>query len=130
MTPGQFSPGFRLSIVDALVIAAATIGAVALGSIDWTWGFVIGFVVCHFFLFCNVVRMSRPLELTWGAVFVALSAATITTGAPGWVATTAISIAVTTALVIVQVRSPSYHGIGWQRINPELPEWWQSRQTQ
>jgi len=29
-------------------------------------------------------------------------------------------------VVVVQMRKPSYHGLGWQWINPELPNWWKS----
>jgi hypothetical protein len=30
-------------------------------------------------------------------------------------------------VVIVEMRKPSYHGVGWQRINPGLPAWWDAR---
>jgi hypothetical protein len=117
-----FAPGFRLSRVDAIVIAGGAAGAIALSMFEWWWGFVVAFVLGHFFLFCNVVRMARPLELIWGAVFVALAAATISLGAPGWPATALLSLAVTAIVVVVEMRKPSYHGVGWQWINPGLPE--------
>jgi len=31
---------------------------------------------------------------------------------------------VTVAVVVVEMCKPSYHGVGWQRINPRLREWW------
>jgi hypothetical protein len=91
--------------------------------------FVIGFTVGHFFLFCNVFRMSRPLELIWSAVFVGLCYATFQTGQPGWVATAALSLLTTVIVVAIEMRKPSYHGIAWQAINPRLPEWWEARIT-
>lgn len=63
MPSETFAPGFRFSMLDAFVLIIGTIAAVASAMVVWSWGFVIGFVVCHFFLFCNIVRMSRPLEL-------------------------------------------------------------------
>jgi hypothetical protein len=27
-------------------------------------------------------------------------------------------------VVVAEMLKPSYHGVGWQRINPRLPEWW------
>lgn len=94
--------------------------------VNWSWGFVIAFVLGHFFLFCNVVRMARPLELAWAGVFVALAAATIMLDTPGWLVTASVSLAATVVVVMVETRKPSYHGVGWQRINPGLPAWWES----
>lgn len=68
--------------------------------------------------------MARPLELTWAAVFLALALATLLAEAPGWPVTIAVSLAVTLAVVVLQMRKPSYHGLGWQRINPGLRTWW------
>src|SRR5207249_2417330 len=61
----KFSPGFRLSAVDVLMLVGGIAATVALAAITWWWGFVVGFVLAHFFLFCNVIRMARPLELSW-----------------------------------------------------------------
>jgi hypothetical protein len=93
----------------------------------WWWGFVVAFVLAHFFLFCNVVRMARPLELTWAAVFVVLAGATVAFGTPGWLATAAVSLVVTVVVAVVEMRKPSYHGVGWRWVNPGLPTWWEAR---
>jgi len=124
-----FAPGFRLSLRDAIVLVAGSSAGIALATMVWWWGFVIGFVVAHFFLFCNVVRMARPLELAWAALFVALAAGTIALDFPGWPAAISISLAATVAVVALQLRKPSYHGLGWQRINPGLPAWWAAQQA-
>jgi hypothetical protein len=124
---GQFSPGFRLSSLDVFVLIGGTIGAAILGlQILWI-GLVVSFVVGHFFLFCNVFRMSRPLELAWASVFTLLAGLTILSGYPGWGVTVAISIGATLVLVVIEMRRPSYHGVGWERINPGLRQWWNAR---
>jgi hypothetical protein len=125
MQPSDFKPGFRLSVIDVVVLIAGAIGSVLLSSMTWWWGFVVAFVIGHFFLFCNFIRASRPLELCWSAVFVALAIGTIIIEFPGWLATALLSLGATTAVVILEMRKPSYHGIGWQRINPALPAWWE-----
>lgn len=82
------------------------------------------FVVGHFFLFCNIVRMARPLELVWAIVFTGLAAMTILTGSPSPAVTAGLSLLVTIVVVMIELRKPSYHGLGWHTINPNLPNWW------
>ena len=122
----DFQPGFRLSVRDVVVIVLGVAAALYLSTMEFWWGFIVAFVVAHFFLFCNVVRMARPLELTWAAAFLALASATLLTEAPGWPITTVVSLAVTLVVVVLQMRKPSYHGLGWQRINPDLRAWWEA----
>jgi hypothetical protein len=121
-----FAPGFRLSSLDVIILVVGAVAAFALAMVIWWGGFVVAFVLGHFFLFCNVVRMARPLELAWAGVFVVLAAATVAFDAPGWPATASVSFVVTVVLVAVQMRKPSYHGLGWQSINPCLPAWWEA----
>lgn len=125
-TADDFQPGFRLSVRDVVVIILGVAAASYLTTIEPWWGFIVAFVVAHFFLFCNVVRMARPFELSWAAVFLALASATLLTEAPGWPITTGVSLAVTVVVVVLQMRKPSYHGLGWQRINPGLRTWWEA----
>ena len=87
---------------------------------------VIAFVTGHFFLFCNVFRISRRLEFFWAGVFIAFSGATIVSGFPNWLTTIIISLCTTIAVAAYEMKKPSYHGIFWQRINPGLKEWWDS----
>ena len=130
MQKHNFAPGFRLSVPDVIILAIGTATAIALATVIWWWGFVIGFVLGHFFLFCNVVRMARPLELAWAGVFVTLAGATVVVDTPGWLVTVLVSLLVTAVVVAVEMRKPSYHGLGWQWINPGLPAWWNSRVTE
>ncbi|HZZ77838.1 MAG TPA: hypothetical protein VFE62_04935 [Gemmataceae bacterium] len=122
-----FSPGFRLSKVDIVVLVAGTIGAIALALIVPWLAFVISFVLGHFFLFCNIIRMARALELIWAGIFVLLAGATVSFDAPGWLLTACVSSMATLVLVAIQMRRLSYHGVGWQWINPNLPTWWAAK---
>ena len=124
MAAASFRPGFRLSALDAAVILAGSTGAALAAEVAWWMGTAIAFVIGHFFLFCNVLRAARPLELAWTACFLALAIASMTKGMPPWSITFALSSLVTLVVLALQIRRPSYHGIGWQRLNPDLPQWW------
>jgi hypothetical protein len=126
MTVREFSPGGRFSSADAVALVILLCVAGDMGAMSPWFGAAIGFVVVHFFLFCNVVRMDRSAELVWAAVFVAFSIATVLLGWPRWPVTFAISLAVTVVLVTRELRKPSYHGVLWRRINPGLPNWWEA----
>jgi hypothetical protein len=127
MPQRAFAPGFRFSALDGFVLVGGTAAAIVLATYVWWWGFVVAFVLAHFFLFCNVVRMARPLELAWAAVFVVLAGSTVAIETPGWLITALVALVMTVVVVIVEMRKPSYHGVGWQRINPGLPAWWEAR---
>jgi hypothetical protein len=127
MQKATFAPGVRLSFLDAIVLVIGGIGTLVLGALGWWLGFVVGFVVGHFFLFCNVFRVSRPLELAWAGVFVVLAMGTIAFDIPGWLITTMASLGATVLVVLLEMRRPSYHGLGWQRINPGLRAWWEGQ---
>jgi hypothetical protein len=84
-------------------------------------------VVGNFFLFCNVFRVARALELIWAVFATVLTITAAVTGFPGWTLT-AICCGLATALVIVyEMKKTSYHGWGWKIINPELPAWWDAQ---
>ena len=130
MPPKPFKPGFRLDVIDVLVLVAGTTGTVLLAQVEWWMGLIVGFAVGHFFMFCNVFRVVKLLELTWSAIFVALAGSTIATGQPGWAVTLGATLAATLVVIMMQVRKPSYHGIAWQRLNPKLPEWWEKQDVE
>lgn len=109
-TGPEFRPGFRLSTRDVVVLVVGALGAVAAA-------------VAHFFLFCNVVRVARRPELAWSVTFLACALAQQKLGLPWPAAATIVAIA-TTTVVGRELRKPSYHGVLWKRINPDLPIWW------
>ena len=126
MAANLFRPGFRLSRLDIVVILVGIVGAVLAGLVAPYVGFVIAFVVGHFFLFCNVFRVSRLPELAWAIIFIGLSAATILVGQPGWLVTALCSLIVTIGVIFREIRKSSYHGVFWRTWNPDLEAWWLS----
>ena len=80
----KFAPGFRLSVFDVMILTAGIGSAAGLGKEYWPASLIVLTVVGHFFLFCNVFRISRRPELLWAGVFTLLAGATTVTGFPGW----------------------------------------------
>ena len=119
-----FDPGIRLSIFDMAVLVLGAAGGVAVGKFDAALGFAVAFTVAYFFLFCNLIRMARPLELVWALLFAVLSSCTVLINIPTWTQTFSAAFLHTLVLVAIQLRSPSYHGIFWKQLNPGLPNWW------
>lgn len=127
MTASEFRPGFRLSLVDVVVLVCGTVGAVA-GWHGYRDLAVLGVVaVGHFFLFCNVFRVARRPELVWASVFVA-SVAVQRLAHVSWGVVILVVACTSSAVIANELRKPSYHGILWHRINPGLPDWWASQQ--
>jgi hypothetical protein len=125
MSNRPFNPGFRVSVLDAVVMILGAIGSFWVAQVELMFGVAIAFTIVNFFLFCNVFRVPRRLELTWTAIYLLLIGTTLTMQQPGWFISFALSLAVTLVVVVFQMRQPSYHGIGWKQINPRLPTWWQ-----
>jgi hypothetical protein len=125
-TTANFRPGFRISEIDVGILILGILGSYIMARIEEPLGILVVFTVAHFFLFCNVVRMDRPLELIWAALFVLLAASTMIIGVPAWSNTFTIMLTVTAFLVFMQVRRPSYHGVFWRQLNPGLEQWWES----
>src|SRR5689334_24331900 len=125
MTERKFQPGFRLSALDILVLIIGGLASAYIVTFDQHLATAIAFVVLHFFLICNVLRMSRPLELIWAGMFIALAAAAISLAVPPWPIALALSSIITILLTVIETRRPSYHGVLWQKLNPHLLAWWQ-----
>lgn len=123
----QFRPGFRISPLDGLVLFLGADLAFLLGREMAVAGLLVAFVVGHFFLFCNVFRISRGSELIWAAVFVILAVAAIVAGTPPWPVVFGVSLVLTAWLIRLEMAQPSYHGVGWRRFNPGLEDWWREQ---
>ena len=124
----KFQPGFRLSEMDVGFLMLGVCAAVLLARLDERLGLALLFVLAHFFLFCNMLRMSRALELIWAVLFVLLAGSTFTFGLPSWNTTLAAMLVLTLILAFVQILLPSYHGVLWRKINPNLEQWWDARE--
>jgi hypothetical protein len=115
--------GFRCSVVDLAVVALATAATWGLWPLVGDAALGIPVVVGHFFLFCNVVRLRRGAELLWAAAFAANAGAWLLLGELRWGWVLALQTPLTAALVLREMRSPSYHGVAADRLNPRLPAW-------
>ena len=84
---------------------------------------VIATVVGHFFLFCNVFLVRRSLELWWALFFVINTGWWLINGRSDWLPTLAWQAPVTIFVILLEMLSPRYHGIGARRINRRLDEY-------
>ena len=121
----EFKPGFRISAVDTGILIVGGASTVYLASVEPLASFMVTVVVGHFFLFCNVFRISRPPELIWAFAFTTMAVSNFYIGIPSWVVTTFVSIVISISVIFREIRLPSYHGIYWRRWNPQLEAWWQ-----
>ncbi len=121
-----FSPGFRLSWIDVVILLGGAVATGVLVSIDFWIGVAVAFVVGHFFLFCNVLRMSRVPELVWAGVFVGLAIGAVV-GVVAWPWVFGVAGVVTVVLAGIESRRACYHGVGWEWVNPGLRVWWAKR---
>jgi len=122
--------GFRFSTGDAVAIAVFGGAAVALAGAGSELGWLLTVASVHFFLFCNVFRIARPLELTWAGLFV------LTTGlwawndaGLSWVKVLLCQLPLSGTVLWLGIRSPCYHGILADRLNPKLEAYLESQQT-
>jgi hypothetical protein len=112
--------GFRFSLADALallVLAAATLTLHRNGNPLWWLALFVG---GHFFLFCNVFRVSRRRELTWAGLLLVNAGFWIFRNPLNWLHVVACQIPASIAVIVSEIRSSTYHGILADRINPKL----------
>jgi hypothetical protein len=126
----KFSPGFRISIMDLGILVGGAIAAISISRFDVWLGIAAAFVVAHFFLFCNVLRLSRPPELIWAGLFIALAVAASNRFIVSWPVAFFLSVVLTLVLALAEFRRPSYHGVGWRTINSGLVDWWSCHRQQ
>ncbi|UPT74673.1 MAG: hypothetical protein M0D55_02805 [Elusimicrobiota bacterium] len=122
----EFAPGFRMSARDgAALLIGAALSAFAWTRLPWAGG-AVAFAVLHYFLFCNVFRIAREFELAWTALFLVLCWTASVHGYPSWPVAASLCLAAAAALIALETRKPSYHGILWKRLNPGLRAWWEN----
>ena len=109
--------GFRFGWQDGVAIglcAGATwIGWCFLGPVALLFPVTLG----HFFLFCNVFRFRRSYEIYWSLVFLLNVGAWLFRGQLPWLSILAIQTPVTLAFILLEMKSPRYHGVLWERLN-------------
>ncbi len=127
----DFRPGFRFARLDA--VALVVIGGAAI-AVAFRWplaGAVAGFVLGHFFLFCNVFRIRRVPELIWAGGFLVMAGHAMISDRPDWYWPQAflLSLVMAAGLIGREMRHPGYHGVWWRTLNPDLREWWEKSRT-
>jgi hypothetical protein len=115
--------GFRFSKSDAAVLLIAALATALLAHHDVPLWWMVLLVVGHFFLFCNVFRVRRSYELIWAALLLVNSACWLLQLHDGWLAITLTQLPVTAAVILLELHSPSYHGILSERLNPRLRDY-------
>ena len=115
--------GFRLSAVDALVLAATPSLTWAAWDLLAPLGGAIPFAVGHFFLFCNVFRVHRRKELLWAAAALVLWPLCAASPQMAWWWPFAAQAPLTVSVIVWELRGPGYHGILARRINGRLDDY-------
>lgn len=119
--------GARFSLTDGLVIVLAFALTMWLRRIDHELWWIVPMVAGHFFLFCNVFLVWRQLEFIWAGVFVINVALHLALGCLDWWGPCLWQLPVTIAVIVLQMRSPWYHGVWARRINPHLEDYLQHK---
>jgi hypothetical protein len=105
--------GFRFSWTDGLAVALCAF-------VTWgTWPFLgtiavlFPVVLGHFFLFCNVFRIARELELLWSAIFMTDVGMWVGLESFTWSRVLLTQTPVTILLIALTVFRTDYHGVGY-----------------
>lgn len=115
--------GLRLSALDVVVIVLAILVGIGAYWVSNGFSLFVPFVVGHFFLFCNVFRIRRRPELIWAGIFVINCAAWLLAGIPNLPLMCAAQLPVTVAILLKELRVPTYHGIFARRVNPRIDDY-------
>jgi len=111
------APGFRFWWTDAVVIAFVAIATWVCWRYSREISLLFAITLFHFFLFCNVFRLRRKLELIWAVFFVVIVAAWSLAGHLSWWYILTSQLPVTLGVIVTEIRSDGYHGIFWRRSN-------------
>lgn len=130
LTPRSMSDpryGFRLSCADVVVLLSAAIGFWLLRRFEMPLAWVLPCVVLHFFLFCNVFRVRRNYELLWAVVFLINVGWHLSQAELGVWPSLLLQLPVTVAVILAEMVSRAYHGIGARRLNRQLDDYLANR---
>ncbi|MGB3188739.1 hypothetical protein [Lyngbya sp. PCC 8106] len=121
----KFSPGFRLSVIDTGFTICIALLIFRLWSVNERLSLMILGSAIQFFLFCNVFRVSRIPELIWAFLYVLIclvglmyELSIVFWGTAG--------LLIGIVIIMIECKRPSYHGILWKKINPNLEQWFKN----
>lgn len=115
--------GLRFSILDALMLMAGAGLSWWLAEIEFPLWWIVPAALGHFFLFCNVFLVWRRWELLWAAAFILNVATHLALGSLDWLSPLLFQLPITILVIICQIRSPWYHGIFAEHLNPRLKKY-------
>ena len=118
--------GFRFVIGDAVAFAAFAIVLAGLRLVGSRLGWVVAIVGVHFFLFCNVFRVSLGRELIWAAIFILNVGFWVLLARLDWFTLLACQMPVTVGVIAWEIKATRYHGIFADRLNSNLGDYLES----
>ncbi|MEN3944061.1 hypothetical protein WJU23_22350 [Prosthecobacter sp. SYSU 5D2] len=119
--------GLRFSIGDAVILIVGVILAWWLHSQGNEMWWIVPVAVGHFFLFCNVFMVWRRWEMLWAGALVLNVLFHAAQGQLGWWPACGWQVPVTLLVIGLQMRSPWYHGVWAERVNPRLRDYLDGR---
>jgi len=105
------TPGFRFSALDAGILAALVIASGLLYRLPSPLWWISALVGGHFFLFCNVFRLARVLELVWAFAFLAAVLLFAVSERLSLINVLAFQAPISVGVIVWEIKSPRYHGI-------------------
>lgn len=115
--------GCRLSRFDVGVIAACAFATWFFWD-ENHWVLILPVVLGHFFLFCNVFRIRSTSELIWAAVVMINFGYLVLNEQFSWPRFLACQSPLTVGLILLELFSKRYHGIGSRWINARHVDLW------
>jgi hypothetical protein len=109
--------GVRVSVTDFAVLVVVAVLTWWLHTCHVPGFWLSAVVVAHFFFFCNVFRVARPLELVWAGIFVVNAAFWLWHARFDWIPVTLTQAPVTVAVIAIEIVSERYHGIFARKMN-------------
>ena len=119
-TPRPRTCGFQMSWTDVGIIVVCGIATWLFWSHLGQMALLFPVALGHFFLFCNIFRIYRKYEYTWAIVFVLNVLIWLFLKRFNWGSILVVQTPITIALILIQMRSPLYHGVGARIINKDI----------
>lgn len=119
--------GLRFSASDAAVIGIFIAAAFVLRRMENPLWWMLGIVAGHFFLFCNILRARRRLELWWSGLFLVNFVFWFWLGKLDWLHVFTAQMPITAGVALIETQSSRYHGIFAKQANPRLNDYLEGR---
>lgn len=112
--------GFRFSFSDGIALLVFVVVGCGFAHAGSPFGWLLFLAAGHFFLFCNVFRIIRHLELIWAALFISNVMLWSVFDRLSWSTVFLTQLPVTVSLIGFEMCQSRYHGIFARQINPSL----------